>query len=111
VRHTLEVSLVLVLGPNHFNTPEFDLQCSEKARERALSSDDDGIWPSSDTVSSANTAPHEVSKVGAHSYHAGVSPRGRWPKLIYGTSSDIFEVHTLGPRGVQAAHEGCCRSR
>jgi len=85
---------------DYVNTPEFDLQCSEEARERALPPDEssnsggDGIWSSSDTVSSATaaeSAPYEVSKVEAHLYYAGVSPKGRGPKLIYRTSSDIFE--------------------
>ncbi|GJJ08359.1 hypothetical protein Clacol_002573 [Clathrus columnatus] len=82
------------------NTPEFDRLCSEKARERALSSDerndpdDDSIWSSPDSVSSATTtesAPYEVPKAEAYLYYAGVSPKGRGPKLIYRTSSDIFE--------------------
>ena len=75
-------------------TPEFDNQCSKKAREHALSSDKSSDSDSDDSDSSpttAESAPYEVSKVEGHLYYAGVSPRGRGPKLIYRTSSDIFE--------------------
>ncbi|EJC99999.1 uncharacterized protein FOMMEDRAFT_142497 [Fomitiporia mediterranea MF3/22] len=92
--------LVNVDVPIEFNleeyvkTPEFDHQCSEKARERAvLSSDESGDSDedSDDSVCSATTTPYEVPKTEANLYYAGVGPRGRGPKLIYRTSDDKFE--------------------
>ena len=57
--------------------------------------------PSDDGVSSATTAelsPHDVSELEANLYYAGVGPKGRGPKLIYRTSSDVFEA----PSGPEA---------
>ncbi|KAG9092620.1 hypothetical protein FS749_015563 [Ceratobasidium sp. UAMH 11750] len=72
-----------------------------KARElAALSSDEGGysneddLWSSDDSDSTATTvesSPHEVSKIEAGLYYAGVGPKGRGPKLIYRTSEDKFE--------------------
>lgn len=82
------------------NTPEFDLQCSIKARELfALSSDESGnsnndLWSGDDSASTATTVEsgsHEVSKFEGNFYYAGVGPKGRGPKLIYRTSEDKFE--------------------
>jgi len=84
------------LEPNleeYVKTAEFDAQCIVRARERALYSDKSGD-EDSDSVSGATTAepaPHEVSKIEARLYYAGVGPRGRGPKLIYRTSRDTFE--------------------
>ena len=82
-------------------TPEFNHQCSEKARERAAlsshesgDSDEDSLWSCNDSVSSATTiesTPYEVPKIEANFYYAGVGPKGRGPKLIYRTSDDKFE--------------------
>ena len=78
----------------YVQTPEFDHQCSKKARERAAlscgDSDEDSFRSSDDSVSSATT-PYEVPKIEANLYYAGVGPKGRGPKLIYRTSDDIFE--------------------
>lgn len=72
-----------------------------KARElAALSSykgghsDEDDLWSSDDSESTATTvesSPHEVPKIEASLYYAGVGPKGRGPKLIYRTSEDKFE--------------------
>jgi hypothetical protein len=88
----------------YVNTPAFDHQCSEKARELAAlssdesgDSDEDGSWSSdddSDSVSSATaveSTPYKVPKMEANLYYAGVGPKGRGPKLIYRTSDDKFE--------------------
>jgi hypothetical protein len=89
---------MLPLSPTSRNT---DHQCSEKARERAAlfsdesgGSDEDNLWSSDDSVSSATTPesiPYPVTKVEANLYYAGVSPKGRGPKLICRTSDDKFE--------------------
>lgn len=75
------------------NTPEFDNQCLEKARLLALSPDEssDCDYDYDYDDSSSSAALHEVSLAEARLYYAGVGPKGRGPKLIYRTSSDIFE--------------------
>ncbi|KAH9047443.1 hypothetical protein EDB83DRAFT_1461953 [Lactarius deliciosus] len=92
---------------DYVKTPEFDHQCSEKARgHTALSSEesgdsDDYLWSSNDSVSSATSiesTPYEVPRIEANLYYAGVGPKGRGPKLIYRTSDDRFEE----PRGPEA---------
>ncbi|KAH8999802.1 hypothetical protein EDB86DRAFT_3138975, partial [Lactarius hatsudake] len=100
----------VLIEPNledYVKTPEFDHQCSEKAREHAaLSSEesgdsDDSLWSSDDSVSSATrikSTPYEVPKIEANLYYAGVGPKGRGPKLIYRTSDDKFEE----PHGPEA---------
>lgn len=89
-------------------TAEFDKECTEKARKSALSSDErsvsssselDSLWPNSESESSATTAessPHEPSRVEAHLYYAGIRENGRGPKLIYRDSSDVY-VEPNGP--------------
>jgi hypothetical protein len=65
------------------------------------SSEDDNLWFSDDSVSSATTAEpsaHEVPKLEANLYYAGVGPKERGPKLIYRTSEDVFEA----PSGPEA---------
>jgi len=47
---------------------------------------------------SSGSVLHEVPKVEARLYYAGIRPKGRGPKLIYRTSSDIFEE----PSGFEA---------
>ncbi|KAJ3714729.1 hypothetical protein C8R42DRAFT_682127 [Lentinula raphanica] len=89
-------------------TADFDNQCHEKARMLAIlssneggSSEDDNLWSSDDRVSSATTAEpsaHEVPKLEANLYYAGVGPKERGPKLIYRTSEDVFEA----PSGPEA---------
>jgi hypothetical protein len=84
----------------YVRTAEFDHEC-EKALKRATASSDEtgssvdeSLWSSDDAVSSATTAepgPYDVPKVESNLYYAGVSPKGRGPKLIYRTSTDIFE--------------------
>ena len=52
------------------------------------------MWDGDDSVYIANTiesTPHEVPKIEANLYYAGVGPKGRGPKLIYRTSGDKFE--------------------
>lgn len=83
-------------------TADFDHECHEKAltfaanssSEDGSSSEDENLWSSDDSVSSATTAEpslYEVPKLEANLYYAGVGPKGRGPKLIYRTSDDIFE--------------------
>ncbi|KAI0034775.1 hypothetical protein K488DRAFT_77071 [Vararia minispora EC-137] len=69
----------------YVRTAEFDLECQKKALKRATSSsnergssEDESLWSSDDSVSSAAT----------------VKPKpydGRGPKLIYRTSEDVFD--------------------
>ena len=78
---------------------DFDKECQALQRvtsssDEGGSSEDDSLWSSDDSVSSATTAdssPHEVSKIESNLYYAGVGPKGRGPKLIYRTSKDKFE--------------------
>ncbi|KAG8993826.1 hypothetical protein FRB90_000594 [Tulasnella sp. 427] len=90
-------------------TEAFDQDCAlvaMKARERAAaeqesdSDNEDFIWSSSNDGTSL-AAPgepdsHEVSKIEAHLYYAGIGGKGRGPKLIYRTSKDEF-VEPEGP--------------
>ncbi|KAG8866413.1 hypothetical protein FRB97_003985, partial [Tulasnella sp. 331] len=87
---------------NYVWTADFDHECREKALTFAAnssskdgsSSEDENLWSSDDSVSSATTAEpslYEVPKLEANLYYAGVGPKGRGPKLIYRTSDDIFE--------------------
>ena len=87
---------------DYVKTADFDDECRQKALYFAKSPSDEGgssegeedFWPSDDSVSSATTAelsPHDVSKLEANLYYAGVGPKGRGPKLIYRTSDDKFE--------------------
>ena len=90
------------------NSPAFNFSCAQKAHElsRALklydsnfSDEANSLWSSSDSVTSATTVksdPHEVSKLAAHFYYAGLGPKGTWPHLIHCDSSDEFEEPT-GP--------------
>ncbi|KAH7881699.1 hypothetical protein F5I97DRAFT_1291768 [Phlebopus sp. FC_14] len=85
----------------YVNSPEFDLKCTEiaQSRERAAVSLDESSDSDSDSIcfqetdSSPTTVgadPHDVSKVEAHLYYAGV--RGnRGPKLVWRDSPDKFE--------------------
>ncbi|KAJ3797639.1 hypothetical protein GGU11DRAFT_824353 [Lentinula aff. detonsa] len=86
----------------YVRTADFDNQCHEKARMLAfLSSDEGGSSEDDDSVSSATTAEpsaHEVPKLEANLYYAGVGPKERGPKLIYRTSEDVFEA----PSGPEA---------
>ncbi|KAI0667645.1 hypothetical protein C8Q78DRAFT_1071745 [Trametes maxima] len=85
----------------YVRTADFDKECREKALQLATSSSDEGassedenLWSSDDSVSSATTvesSPYDVSKIEANLYYAGVGPKGRGPKLIYRTSEDVFE--------------------
>jgi len=90
---------------NYVFSAEFDITCSEKAHERAkalaaqesdLSVDANSLWSDSESFSTAATDPddssHEVSKLEAYFYYAGIAPRGHWPLLVYRDSEDIFEV-------------------
>ncbi|KAF7321492.1 hypothetical protein MKEN_00670000 [Mycena kentingensis (nom. inval.)] len=82
-------------------TPAFDRECARKARELAALSSDEGshsgeddLWSSDDSETTATTvesSPHEVPKIEASLYYAGVGPKGRGPKLVYRTSEDKFE--------------------
>ncbi|KAL4256299.1 hypothetical protein AB1N83_013340 [Pleurotus pulmonarius] len=74
------------------NTPEFDNQCLKKARLLSLSpAAESSDYDYDDYDSSSKVAPYEVSPAEARLYYAGIGPKGRGPKLIYRTSSDIFE--------------------
>ncbi|KAI0247604.1 hypothetical protein BJV78DRAFT_1380229 [Lactifluus subvellereus] len=85
----------------YVRTADFDNECYEKALKRASSSSNEGgssqdedLWSSDDSVSSATTvepSPYDVPKLEANLYYAGVGPKGRGPKLIYRTSEDVFE--------------------
>ena len=95
---------------NYVNTVEFKIICAEQARELAwcLAADDESdllndpgaFWPNVDSS-------HEPSEFEARLYHAGVSPRGYWPRLVYRDSDDVFE-EPMGPdtrvREVELAH-------
>ena len=91
----------------YVHTAKFDNECHEKALIFANSSSDEGgsseddLWSSDDSVSSTTTAApslHDVSKLEAHLYYAGLEPKGHGPKLIYRTSDDVFEA----PSGPEA---------
>ncbi|KAG2003724.1 hypothetical protein CC2G_004307 [Coprinopsis cinerea AmutBmut pab1-1] len=99
----------------YVRTADFDKECREKALIFANSSSNKGrisedvLWATSTRdVSSAPTAttaapsaspgPHDVPKLEAHLYYAGLGPKGRGPKLIYRTSDDVFEA----PSGPEA---------
>ncbi len=74
------------------NTPEFDNQCLKKARLLSLSpAAERSDYDYDDYDSRSKVAPYEVSPAEARLYYAGIGPKGRGPKLIYRTSSDIFE--------------------
>jgi hypothetical protein len=89
------------------NTLEFEISCDQKARELAgafLSDDSEfsveanTLWSASDSISTATaeTDSHEVSKLEAYFYYAGIGPKGHWPRLVHRDSPDIFEEPT-GP--------------
>lgn len=90
------------------NTPTFDFSCAQKAHDlvRASKSYDsdysdetNSLWSSSDGDASATTVDsdsHEVSKLAAYFYYAGLGPKGTWPRLIHRDSPDEFEEPT-GP--------------
>ena len=86
------------------NSLAFDISCAQKAHEltMALTSDDydfsdktNTLWSASDSVT-AQTDSHEVSKLEAFFYYAGIGPKGHWPRLICRDSADTFEEPT-GP--------------
>jgi len=90
---------------NYVYTAAFDISCSQKAHERAralaaeesdVSDEDNSLWSGSGNDSTAAIDPdsssHDVSKLEAYFYHAGIAPRGHWPKLVFRDGDDIFEV-------------------
>ncbi|EJU03122.1 hypothetical protein DACRYDRAFT_88149 [Dacryopinax primogenitus] len=92
---------------DYVNSAAFDINCSQKAIElaRALSSDNSDWtegpgcnWSSLESLStppSAETGTHEISKLEARLYYAGISPKD-WPTRVWRSSADVFEVPT-GP--------------
>ena len=88
-------------------TAEFDQECSEKARQflssgerrDSFNNEFNSLWSSIESESSATTAessPHEPSRIESHLYYHGLRENGRGPKLIFRDSSDIYEEPT-GP--------------
>ncbi|KIJ11038.1 hypothetical protein PAXINDRAFT_101831, partial [Paxillus involutus ATCC 200175] len=73
---------------DYVETAQFDQECSAKARDVHASSSDESS-DSSDNESI--TDPHELSRIEAHLYYAGLRPKGRGPKLVYRDSSDVYE--------------------
>ncbi|KIM25253.1 hypothetical protein M408DRAFT_331350 [Serendipita vermifera MAFF 305830] len=113
----------LSVEPNledYVKSQEFDRECAvqfKKARERASAPDNkdsdykDSIWSNSNdgtssSVSSVGPSLHEVSKVEAYRYYAGLGHNGRGPKLIYRTSDDKF-VEPEGPRAYRRLMKLC----
>ncbi|KIJ11189.1 hypothetical protein PAXINDRAFT_177375 [Paxillus involutus ATCC 200175] len=100
----------LPVEPNleqYVKSEQFDQECAVQLRKRALVSGysgdsdyEDSFWSNSNddtsSVSSVEPSPHEVPRVEAHRYYAGLGPNGRGPKLIYRTSDDKF-VEAEGP--------------
>lgn len=91
----------------YVETPEFDQACCDMAR--AILSLQLTYLPrrgdltlfsfSNESESSATTigaAPHEPSSIESHFYYHGIRENGRGPKLIYRSSSDVYEEPT-GP--------------
>ncbi|KAH9001043.1 hypothetical protein EDB92DRAFT_1962115 [Lactarius akahatsu] len=58
------------------------------------------------TTRAFQPSPHEVPKVEANLYYAGLSPNGRGPKLIYRTSDDKF-IEAEGPRAYKRLMRLC----
>ena len=76
----------------------FDQECLENAR-KSLSSDERRCSSDNESESSAATAessPHEPSRIESRLYYHGIREHDRGPKLIYRDSSDIYEEPT-GP--------------
>jgi hypothetical protein len=79
----------------HVLSKAFDEECAfPKSHKRDSDSDKISLWSNDDTstsVSSVEVSPHDVPKLEAYLYYAGLSgPSGRGPKLIYRTSCDKF---------------------
>ena len=91
----------LSLTDEYVWTENFDVECHKIALKRANlssnssgSSEDEDLWSSNDSFSSATTvepSPYDVPKLEANLYYAGVGPQGHGPKLIYRTSKDVFK--------------------
>ncbi|KAH9180786.1 hypothetical protein EDB89DRAFT_2110805 [Lactarius sanguifluus] len=97
----------LPVEPNlveYVKSKEFDQECAVQLQS------EDSIWSnwndSTSSVSSVEPSPHEVPKVEANLYYAGLSPNGRGPKLIYRTSNDIF-IEAEGPRAYKRLMRLC----
>ncbi|KAK7470057.1 hypothetical protein VKT23_001495 [Stygiomarasmius scandens] len=81
----------------YVQTKAFDDECVALARTHKPSSSSSGSLDSANSlwdtlsVSSVEVSPHDVPKLEAYLYYAGLSgPSGRGPRLIYRTSSDKF---------------------
>ena len=94
--HPDEDNLEAYVWSKAFEEECIALAASWKTRKRRSSSDSDSInslWSSDDgsSVPSVEVSPHNVPKLEAYLYYAGLSgPNRRGPKLIYRTSSDKF---------------------
>ncbi|KAG9082178.1 hypothetical protein FS749_007058, partial [Ceratobasidium sp. UAMH 11750] len=87
----------------YVQTKAFDKECAAYSREtNKRSSFSNDIWSNDDdssSISSVETSSHDVPKLEARLYYAGLSgPGGRGPKLIYRTSKDVF----IPPDGPEA---------
>ena len=98
-------SLVANNLERHAETRKFRNKCAAPSKGfielSFLPSDSDSdhsvsnVWKQDDdssSVLSAGSSPHDVPKIEAHLYFAGVwGPNRPGPKLIFRTSSDVFE--------------------
>ncbi|KAH9180783.1 hypothetical protein EDB89DRAFT_2062445 [Lactarius sanguifluus] len=106
----------LPVEPNleeYLKSKEFDQECAvqfQRSLSDSSNSSEDSIWSnwndSTSSVSSVEPPPHEVPKVEANLYYAGLSPNGRGPKLIYRTSNDKF-IEAKGPRAYKRLMRLC----
>ena len=75
---------------NYVNTDQFDKDCKDRlTRARKCASDennDSGYEDPFDGDWSVEASPHDVPRIEAHLYYAGIGPKGRGPKLIYRNS-------------------------
>lgn len=53
------------------------------------------------------SSPHELSEYEANFYYAGISPGGGGPKLVYRTSTDVFQ-EPEGPKAYKRLMRLCC---
>ena len=103
---------------SHAHSEAFDLKC--EARSKQLSSSTTGpessvrynLWDPDDTSSmTSDNSTHGISKLEAYLYYHGLrGDRHLGPKLIYRTSTDVFEAPSQArpdPRKIQllSTHE------
>ncbi|KAH8980960.1 hypothetical protein EDB86DRAFT_3087553 [Lactarius hatsudake] len=109
--HGMSISAIL---EEYVKSKEFDQECAvqlTKSVSDSSNSSEGCIWSNSNgssasSVSSVEPSPHEVPKVEANLYYAGLSPNGCGPKLIYRTSDDKF-IEAEGPRAYKRLMRLC----